>query len=181
MKKSLRNQARQRRREVHKKKGIEAAALLADNFFNNVKISDDDIVALYSPFGSELDIYPIAVKLQSSGVQMVLPCVLKEAAPLLFRRWHVGDNMVEGTFGIAEPVATTEAVKPTIMLVPLLAFDKHRHRIGYGRGYYDRTIKTITDVKTIEVGYAYMQLEQVPVEAHDVQLDMIITDDKVFT
>jgi 5-formyltetrahydrofolate cyclo-ligase len=107
-----------------------------------------------------------------------MPVMVGKGAPLLFRAWAPGDVMDRAVWGIAEPKADKAAVDPDVLLVPLLAFDRGGWRIGYGGGYYDRTLRTLRAKKPIvAVGLAYDEqlIEAVPHLEYDERLDWVLT------
>ena len=104
-------------------------------------------------------------------------------APLLFRRWLPGDPLVTGAFGISEPAAAAQEVSPQVVLVPMLAFDRQGGRLGYGGGYYDRTLTALRaasdgggDIVAIGVAFAGQLRDKVPVSESDHPLDWILTE-----
>ncbi|MFT5180286.1 MAG: 5-formyltetrahydrofolate cyclo-ligase [Alphaproteobacteria bacterium] len=131
------------------------------------------------PIGSEIDCLPLLNRLDAAGVPLCLPVVTAPEAPLLFRRWAPGDPMVTGSFGISEPALAAPEVSPQVLLVPMLAFDRHGNRLGYGGGYYDRTLKALraaADVVAIGVAFAGQLRDKVPVSENDQPLDWILTE-----
>jgi 5-formyltetrahydrofolate cyclo-ligase len=117
--------------------------------------------------------------LRDKGYDVLLPVVLKPKTPLEFRRWLASSDMREGPYGILEPGPDAKAVRPDLMLVPLLAFDRNGNRLGYGGGFYDvsiRAIRKYQPVTAVGVAYAAQQVSMVPHDAHDTRLDWIITE-----
>jgi len=101
---------------------------------------------------------------------------------LQFRRYDTGDPLPTSAFGLEEPPATAEAVDPDVVLTPLLAFDRQRYRLGYGGGYYDRSLTGLRqrqEVTAIGVGFACQEVPEVPRGAHDAQLDKVVTEIQV--
>lgn len=141
-------------------------------------------IGLYHPFRDELDPGPLVERLAAAGRELALPCVLTRRDPLVFRRWTPGDPLVVGSLNIPEPPKTAEIVGPTVLIVPPVAFDARCYRIGYGAGFYDRTIPILRarhPVLTIGYAFAVQQVAHVPNEAHDVPLDRVVTDEAIFT
>ncbi|MGB3865008.1 MAG: 5-formyltetrahydrofolate cyclo-ligase, partial [Xanthobacteraceae bacterium] len=100
-------------------------------------------------------------------------------APLIFRAWRDGDALIGGPYGTRHPDATAPDVVPDIVLTPLAAFDRRGHRIGYGGGYYDRTLAALRAAKPVVaagVAFAVQEVETVPASSHDAVLDVIVTD-----
>ena len=97
-----------------------------------------------------------------------------------FFEWSLKDPLVINRYGIPEPISGKIRF-PDILLVPLVAFDKHLNRIGYGGGFYDRYIKKITESKkiiTIGLAYSFQEVKKIPIKNHDIKLDFIITEKK---
>jgi 5-formyltetrahydrofolate cyclo-ligase len=131
-------------------------------------------VAGYWPIGREIDIRPLLSELHRRGHVVGLPVTPPRGRPLGFQRWTPGVVMVPGRFGTMYPDA--EAVVPDLLLVPLLAFDRHGRRLGYGGGYYDRTLAALPAAQAIGCAYAAQEIEHVPVEPHDTRLHAIATE-----
>lgn len=132
------------------------------------------------PIRSEIDPRPAMRRLAKAGHALALPVVTP--AGLVFRAWRIGDDLNAGKFGLSEPFATAPEVNPTALLVPLAAFDRRGHRIGYGAGYYDRAIARLSAhgrLFTIGICFATQEIDHVPDEAHDRALDMIVTEREI--
>lgn len=137
------------------------------------------IVSAYSPMKSEFNPVPLMRKLSESGATLALPVTPKRGNPLIMRAWAFGDEMASGVWGIREPKSESPEVFPDIMLVPLAAFDRSGHRIGYGAGYYDMTIARIRAMKpviTIGLAFAAQEIPRVPATAFDARLDLVLTE-----
>jgi 5-formyltetrahydrofolate cyclo-ligase len=136
-------------------------------------------VAGYAPMGDEADPLPLLKALVERGFLTGLPVTPAARVPLVFRRWAPGGALVPARFGLSEPPATAAAFEPTILLVPLLAFDRAGHRLGYGAGYYDRTLEKLRASRTIlAVGIAYsgQEVDEVGAGPHDQKLAWIVTE-----
>src|SRR6202795_685056 len=141
------------------------------------------VVAGYSPIRSEIDPVPLMQKLAVPGVQLALPAIMAGDQPLKFRAWSPGDRLQRGRLGILEPSADAQEVIPDILLVPLAAFDRAGHRIGYGAGHYDRTLEQLRKLKAITaigIALAGQEVEAVPALQHDVALDYVLTETQMF-
>ena len=148
-----------------------------------VEIARGAIVSGYSPIRSELDPLPLMQKLAARGARLALPVILARGKSLAFRAWSPDDRMMLGPLGILEPSPAATELVPDIMLVPLAAFDRAGHRIGYGAGHYDYTLAHLRKAKAIVaigIGFAVQEIEAIPALAHDVALDYVLTDKKVF-
>jgi 5-formyltetrahydrofolate cyclo-ligase len=135
------------------------------------------VVAGYFPFRDEADPRALMAALSAKGHPLALPCV-EAGRPLIFRAWKMGDAMHANAaaYNIPEPLASAAVVVPSLVLVPLLAFDAHGHRLGYGGGYYDRTLDKLKGVIAIGIAYDGQEIEALPREAHDHPLDAVITE-----
>lgn len=135
-------------------------------------------VAAYWPILSELDPLPAAAALRGRGHEIVLPCVTE--AGLVFRRWRDGDPLVRAGLGLMEPDPEAEALVPRTLLVPLAAFDRRGHRIGYGKGFYDRALAALpAPVLTIGLAFATQEIPLIPDEPHDHPLDFVVTEREI--
>ncbi|MEM8572056.1 MAG: 5-formyltetrahydrofolate cyclo-ligase [Pseudomonadota bacterium] len=135
-------------------------------------------VAAYLAFRDEIDTAPLIDGLHAAGHTICLPVVETHAAPLRFRRWHPGGALNEGDYGILVPSAG-DWLEPDALIVPLLAFDARGHRLGYGGGYYDRTIAALSahrKILTIGLAFAAQQVDAVPHDSLDRPLDCIVTE-----
>ena len=128
-------------------------------------------VAFYWPIRSEADPRPAVALLRQP---LCLPAVT--ANGLSFRRWRTGDALITGPFGLSEPSASADLLTPATLIVPLAAFDRRGHRIGYGKGYYDRALAELPQAVTIGLAFATQEIDLVPNEAHDLALDYVVTE-----
>ncbi|GLK70485.1 5-formyltetrahydrofolate cyclo-ligase [Ancylobacter dichloromethanicus] len=142
-----------------------------------------EVVSVFAPIGGEIATDPLVERLRAAGAGVALPIVLQAGKPLLFRLWEPGEELTAsagpGRFSIPAPPETAPAVSPDVLVVPLAAFDARGNRLGYGAGFYDRTLALLRRAKRIEaLGYAFavQQLAAVPAEPHDERLDAIATD-----
>ena len=137
------------------------------------------VVSLFSTIGSEPDTMPMAMALHASDVHLALPVNWSHGTPLLYRRWTPGDRLAIGPLGIAEPLAGAPSLEPDILFIPLAAFDRRGHRIGYGAGNVDRTLGALRAwrrVRAIGIAYASQEVSFVPSEPHDEPVDLVVTD-----
>jgi 5-formyltetrahydrofolate cyclo-ligase len=138
------------------------------------------IVAGYRPFRDEIDPLPLMLKLAAGGARLALPVTPPRglASPLTFRAWNPGEALAAGGFGVHEPTGG-EAVTPDLILVPLLAFDRRGHRLGYGQGHFDRTLAGLRaggPVTAVGLAFAEQEVAELPDEPHDQALDAILTE-----
>ena len=136
------------------------------------------VIAGYWPMGDEMDPRPLMLALASRGHALALPVTPPRGQPLAFRAWAPGAALRPGPMGTSEPVAGEE-LRPDVVLVPLLAFDRAGRRLGYGGGYYDRTLAALPAAKAIGIGYAGQEMAEVPAGPQDMRLPLIATEDSV--
>jgi len=131
------------------------------------------------PMGSECDIRPLIELAVSNGATAALPTIV-ERTRLLFRAYRPGDRLVPAGFGTSEPVPESPAVRPDILIVPMVAFDRTGMRLGYGKGYYDRAIAELgvegRAPRLIGAAFAAQEVDAIPHEPHDVRLEWIVTE-----
>ncbi len=177
---ALRVAAQARRRELHD--AIGARSRLAFHAFGLDLIRDlpGRIVAAFWPIRSEPDLRPLLHALAASGKQVALPAIPGKDTALEFRAWQPEDVLGAGPLGTASPAPNRPVLRPEIVLVPMLAFDRGRHRLGYGGGYYDRTLAALRadgmPVTAIGVAYAGLELAAVPTDPWDERVDAILTE-----
>ncbi len=134
------------------------------------------------PMKTEINPLPLLHKLSDAGAQLALPAIAGRGKPLIMRAWKFGDPFKAGQWGIREPVPEAPEVKPDILIVPLAAFDRAGHRIGYGAGYYDMTINALRATKkviAIGIAFAAQEIPKVPATEHDAPLDLVLTEREV--
>lgn len=136
------------------------------------------IVSGFAALAEEFRLWPLLRRLDAEGVPLALPVIVGKAKPLLFRAWRPGDATEAGVWGIAQPKADKPMVEPDILLVPLLAFDAAGWRLGYGGGFFDRTLRALRARKPIVavgVGFAEQRVDTVPHLDYDERLDWVLT------
>ncbi len=133
------------------------------------------IIAGYWPMGEEMDPRPLMLALVARGHVLALPVTPPRCQPLSFRAWAPGAALRAGPMGTSEPGAGDE-LRPDILLVPLLAFDRAGRRLGYGGGYYDRTLAALPGAKAIGIAYAGQEMPEVPAGPQDFRLPLIATE-----
>ncbi|MCA3327357.1 MAG: 5-formyltetrahydrofolate cyclo-ligase [Roseomonas sp.] len=133
------------------------------------------IIAGYWPMVGEMDPRPLMLALASRGHALALPITPPRGKPLAFRAWVPGAALSPGPMGTSEPVGGDE-LRPDILLVPLLAFDRAGRRLGYGGGYYDRTLAALPGAKAIGIAYAGQEMPEVPAGPQDFRLPLIATE-----
>ena len=134
------------------------------------------IVAVYRAIGSELDVDALSLALSRAGRELCLPVVIEREAAMIFRRWSPGEPLELDEAGVPAPFPLAEVVEPDVILTPLLAFDAEGGRLGQGGGYYDRTFAARPGALRIGFAYSGQQVDQLPVEAHDIRLHGVLTE-----
>lgn len=174
----LRRAVMQRRREAH----LASASSAAQAFKTHALITftqPGKTIAGYWPLGDELDCRPALEVLIAAGLHVGLPVVAGQGQVLLFRMWRPGDALDDGPFGTRHPNPRAAILNPDVILVPLVAFDDEGRRLGYGAGFYDRTIAATRQqraITAIGVAYACQEVPTVPTDPHDQSLDGVITE-----
>lgn len=177
-KKHLREGSLARRDALTAEQRARAAAAIAARGLP-VALAKELVLSGYSPIRSELDPIPLMRRLQAEGATLALPVIVARDKPLLFRAWRPETGLVKGQLGILEPDASALELVPDIILVPLAAFDRAGHRIGYGAGHYDRSLALLRAHKTvvaIGVAFSVQEVAAVPHDGHDERLDFVLTE-----
>ncbi len=188
----LRHTARARRAEAARAAGPDAAERLKQNAIEGLSVMSPlavmpppggrgVVVSGIWPRPGEIDVMVLLAYLDGQGAVCALPVVVAPEAPLIFRRWSPGMALEAGPFHTRHPGAEAPEVRPDVLLVPLLAFDADGYRLGYGGGYYDRTIGGLRQTSSpVAVGAAFagQQVDRVPRDCYDQPLDWIVTEEK---
>ena len=136
------------------------------------------VVSGYVPMRDELDCLPLLSAIAEQGIATVAPVMVAKGERLIFRLWRPGDPLVPAAFGVSEPSSSAPRLEPDLLFVPLAAFDAEGFRLGYGGGFYDRTLAALRALKPVAaIGLAYdeQRVDQVPREPTDARLDAILT------
>ena len=175
---SLRVVARISRQGSRVRASGDPANLAADRFLESISVKPRCDVSGYWPIQGELDPRPLLTRLLQRGCRCALPVIVGRELPLMFREWRPGDTLAKGPFGTSEPGPEAAEIIPEILIVPLLAFDGRGYRLGYGGGYYDRTLRSLRrgGQKCVAVGFAYagQEVETVPINDTDERLDWVV-------
>lgn len=148
-----------------------------------IEIAAGTVVSGYSPIRNEIDPTRLMLKLALAGARLALPVINARGKSLTFRAWSPNDRLVLGSLGIPEPSPAAAELIPDIMLVPLAAFDRAGHRIGYGAGHYDHTfahLRKSHQVTGIGLAFAVQETPAIPALSHDVALDFVLTEKDTF-
>jgi 5-formyltetrahydrofolate cyclo-ligase len=177
----LREQAFARRDAMSGDERAAAAETIAARPFP-VAVAPGAIVSGFFPIRSEINPLPLMRRLVAAGAKLALPVVAGRGKPLILRAYAFGDPLKSGQWGIREPAPEAPEVLPDVMLVPLAAFDRRGHRIGYGAGYYDLTINRVRSLKPVTavgIAFAVQETAAVPETPRDARLDLVLTEREV--
>lgn len=174
----FRERAKTARRDAHARQPG-AARHAAAHFMAGIEPKEGSAVALYHPKGDELDTAPLAEALAAAGVAVLLPVVVSKNAPLAFRLVEMDRALEPGPYGVLQPPGDAPAMRPDIVVTPLLAVRPDGARLGMGGGYYDRTLEALRadgPVEAIGYGYAAQVMERFPAVAEDQFLDGFVSE-----
>ena len=156
-----------------------AGEALAYRFPDALLPRPGQVLSGYARFRSEIEPGGIMARAAAQGATLALPVIPGKGVPLVFRRWTFGEPLEEGPFKVMAPPASAPEVEPDVVLTPLLGFDHFGGRLGYGGGYYDRTLEGLRAKKpvlAIGVAFEIQRLEAVPLGPHDQRLDWVVTE-----
>lgn len=180
VKKELRKQAKARRAEAAAA-APDAGDRLCAHLLAEATFPDHVAVSAYWPMDDEIDTRPAMRALHARGHAIGLPVMPGKGQPLVFRAWYPDQELADGGFGTKIPPADAPVLEPLILLVPLLAFDRAGFRLGYGGGFYDRTLAKLRAqnslTRAVGIGYAVQEIPEVPRDGYDQRLDMIVTEE----
>jgi 5-formyltetrahydrofolate cyclo-ligase len=155
-----------------------------DRFLAAIPVAGHEIVSAFWPLADELDTRPLISALAARGHTIGLPVVIKRGLPLLFRRWTPDTALVQGPFRVLTPPPEAPEVVPSLLIVPLLAFDRAGYRLGYGGGFYDRTLHKLRGaagrILAVGVALSAQEVDAVPRDDTDQPLDWIVTEREAF-
>jgi len=160
-----------------------AAVALADNLLPLIAGRGAGIsVSGYLAIGDEIDLMPALVAFHVGGLKCCLPVVLGAGRALIFRQWQAGDSLEKGPLGTLHPEPENSEITPDVVLVPLLAYDTDGNRIGWGGGFYDRTLAALRqcgNVLAVGIAFEGQRAERLPRGPNDVALDCVVTETAV--
>ncbi len=183
IKRKARSAASRRRAEAHALLKDTAGVALADRGLPVEASTAPGVVSGFIPYKSEITTMPLLHALRRQGWRTALPVVIAAKRPLVFRAWSPGEPLAPGVWDIPVPLEDAPEVEPDVLLVPLLAFDRRGFRLGYGGGFYDRTLEKLRAMKKVlAIGVAYhaQMVEEVPAAIHDAPLDFVMTEQETF-
>lgn len=181
LKRQLRTKAVHKRSEIALDHALWCAQEIV-TLFHELPLPENPVVSAYWPMKTELDVRPLMLSLFNKGITVCLPVVVAKTDPLVFRRWEPGAELVAGPYGTEQPNEKYEAVLPDVLLLPLLAFDRSGGRLGYGGGFYDRTVAELragTSPVVVGVAFSDQEIQEVPLEETDERLDFILTEKEI--
>jgi 5-formyltetrahydrofolate cyclo-ligase len=177
---ALRQTALAQRDRTAEAAGPKASLMIARRLLGDFVFMKGAIIAGYAAVRSEADPFPLMATLANQGHALCLPQT--QGQTLVFRAWKPGDRLVVGRFNIPEPDNKARERRPDLVLVPLLAFDKTGHRLGYGAGYYDRYLREARakrTIKAIGIAFAGQEIDELPHHEGDEVLDAVVTENGV--
>ena len=169
-----------RRLASERRKGLDATAAgeaLAAHVLDACPPPPGAIVSGFWPIGDEIDLRPLLHRLHERGNRVALPVTPRRGEALTFAGWRPGDVMVAERFGTLRPVG--EILVPDMLLIPLLAFDAKGGRLGYGGGFYDRTLAALPNRFRLGCAFAVQQVDAVPIGPYDIRLDAVATENGI--
>jgi 5-formyltetrahydrofolate cyclo-ligase len=162
---------------------LDAPIGLTTHFQASVHLPRGAVVSGYWPLPGELDIRPLMQQIHEAGHRIALPVVKAKGQPLFFRHWTPGTALIQGAFKVMTPPEGAPELEPQVLLVPMLAFDAAGYRLGYGGGFYDRTLEKRRHeahsghpVLAIGIAFAAQETESLPRGPFDQRLDWIATE-----
>jgi 5-formyltetrahydrofolate cyclo-ligase len=170
---------------IHRRDGVatpDAGTRIAAHFMDTLAPQAGANVSAFWPMQGEIDLRPLLADLHNAGCRCLLPIVAAPSAPLEFRQWIPGMELIKSAFSVMEPGRHGGSQRPDIVIVPLLSFDDFGYRLGYGGGYYDRTLEALRadglgPVTAAGAAFAGQRVDRCPRTAFDQRLDWIVTED----
>ncbi|WP_334147079.1 5-formyltetrahydrofolate cyclo-ligase [Hyphomicrobium sp.] len=178
LKKDMRRTAKAARGRAFTAHGPHASETIAGHGIGFAGKPAPAIVSGFLAIGEEIDPSPLMRRLIGEGYRLCLPVMEGKGKPLVFRAWSPGEPLAETMWGIREPLPEAPALDPDIVLGPLLAFDAAGYRLGYGGGFYDRTLARLRALKpVVSIGIAFdeQKVDAVPHAEYDERLDWVLT------
>jgi 5-formyltetrahydrofolate cyclo-ligase len=181
-KKTLRQQGRKAALAAQSEGGAAYDNRIADLFFSSQYFMPRSVISAFVPLRGEVACMAIIKKLGVMGHLTALPVVMDRDSPMVFREYALGDSTKPGVMGQQEPLPDAAALIPDVLLIPMLGFNRAGYRLGYGTGFYDRTLESLRKhkpIKAIGMAYSTQEMPELAVETHDQPLDVLITEKEV--
>tara|TARA_Y100001960_G_C14711009_1_gene847021 strand:+ start:383 stop:928 length:546 start_codon:yes stop_codon:yes gene_type:complete len=166
-------------RQLIKDKNVKEKKIIEN--LKSIIPTNNEIISGYYPVNSEVNILPFLKFLIKKDLVICLPFIFKANSHLLFKKFKLETRLIDGKYKIKVP-DNDDYFEPSIILVPILSFDLNKNRLGYGGGYYDRTISYLVKKKkilTIGIAFDEQQIEKIPSMNHDMKLDVVVTETKI--
>lgn len=180
---ALRITQKKHRASLFKIAGPEFYLRATQHFMKSVEIPRGEVIAGYWPLGDEFDCRPLLQTLSARGARLALPVVVNDKGSLLFREWRPDSVLEPAGFGTMGPGKAAPELIPHLVIVPFLAFDRQCYRLGYGGGFYDRSLADLRAAgkckSAIGLGFSAQRVQQVPITPQDARLDAIVTEEGV--
>lgn len=152
------------------------AAIIAEKLDARLGDASGKVIAIYWPFRGEPDLRGWAGKMSDQGATIALPVVVEKAAPLVFRSWKAGEKLEKGVWNIPIPAEGAEVI-PDVVISPIVGFDGRNYRLGYGGGFYDRTLAALARRPVVVgVGYELQRIATIHPQPHDIAMDVVLTE-----
>ncbi len=152
---------------------------LQQNFIKWFNKRNFRVIAFFHPLKHEINLLPIACFLDEQGYKIALPRIIAEQKLLTFKEWVITDSLETNHFGVKEPLESAIDIAPDLIITPLLGFDRRGARLGYGGGYYDKTLVNYPKSIKVALCYSFQEVKNIPKEPHDVPLDWVITEKEI--
>ena len=164
---------------IRKKKYFEVKQNFFSPILKIIKTKNLRNIACYYPSNNELSTLKLFELLNSNKrISILLPCISKGS--MKFVKWNLQEPLKVNNFGFLEPIQTSKTTKPDLIVAPLLAFDKSKNRLGYGKGYYDKFLKKNKKTITVGIAFSFQQYNKIKTSNYDVKLNYILTDKGIF-
>jgi 5-formyltetrahydrofolate cyclo-ligase len=157
-------------------------AQITSLFLTSQNFMPQSSIACYMPLKGEVSCKSIMQTLTDKGHTICLPAVIGREEPLVFRQYRPGDKLERGMMGPLEPAHTAREMIPDVILIPMLGFTRGKYRLGYGTGFYDRTLEAFRytkPVKTVGLAFSIQETSELELEPHDIALNVIITEKEI--
>ena len=156
-----------------------------DEFFKKINLENIRVVSSFKSINSEISTEDLNFLILKKNKILCLPVIIDKEGPLTFRKFNNNEELIDGYMNIKEPPVQNEILNPDLIFVPCLAFDNNGFRLGYGGGYYDKTLSQYkkNNINFISVGFAFddQKVNNVPTDKFDIKLDYVITEKKIYT